>query len=191
MGAGVIELADLVPFETTNRTITLHSPKHGEKGQIQIRMLFRPEIVAKARAKTSTFSSAGRAMTQVGGLPLGAGRSVGRKALGLFGGRGDKGESTDELPPDMPAPPSVEGNGNANGGAHGANGSIGSATGVGVKPLPLPTPVPGPGTLKVTLHRVRDLGGIEEGDTAKPYAILKIGDKDHKSKHVKSNTPEW
>ncbi|KAF8604948.1 tricalbin [Ceratobasidium sp. AG-I] len=191
LGSGKIELADLVPFETTNRTIKLSTQKQGEKGQIQVRMLFRPEIVAKARTKTSTFSSAGRAMTQVGGLPLGAGRSVGRKALGLFGGKSDKGESTDDLPaapvPVPAAPTSAEGNGHANGGR---NGSVGSVAGLAVK-QPLPTPVAGPGTLKVTLHRVKDLGGIEEGDTAKPFAILKIGERDHKSKHVKSNIPEW
>ncbi|KAG8709183.1 hypothetical protein FRC08_018492 [Ceratobasidium sp. 394] len=188
LGSGTIELADLVPFETTTRFIKLSSPKHGERGQIQIRMLFRPEIIAKARTKTSTFSTAGRAMTQVGGLPLGAGRSVGRKALGLFGHR-DKDESTEELSVPVPAP-AVEGNGTANGAAHGGpSGSVGSAAGMAVKPMMSPTP--GPGTLKVTLHRARDLAGIEEGDTAKPFAILKIGDRDHKSKHVKSNTPDW
>jgi hypothetical protein len=167
------------------RAVKLSSPKHGEKGQIQVRMLFRPEIIAKARTKTSTFSSAGRAMTQVGGLPLGAGRSVGRKALGLFG-RGDKDDSSDELPEVIVPTPAVEGNGTA----HVAqNGSVGSAAGMGVKPPG--TPTPGPGTLKVTLHRAKDLGGIEEGDTAKPFVLLKIGDRDHKSKHIKSNAPEW
>ncbi|KAG9104760.1 hypothetical protein FRC06_011242 [Ceratobasidium sp. 370] len=188
LGSGTIELADLVPFETTTRLIKLSSPKHGERGQIQIRMLFRPEIIAKARTKTSTFSTAGRAMTQVGGLPLGAGRSVGRKALGLFGHR-DKDESTEESPVLVSAPV-VEGNGTANGAPPAApSGSVGSAAGMAVKPMASPTP--GPGTLKVTLHRARGLTGIEEGDTAKPFAILKIGDRDHKSKHVKSNTPDW
>ncbi|QRV76177.1 C2 domain-containing protein [Ceratobasidium sp. AG-Ba] len=193
LGSGNIELADITPFETTSRTVQLSSQKHGEKGQIQIRMLFRPEIIAKARTKTSTFSSAGRAMTQVGGIPLGAGRSVGRKALGLFG-RGDKDGSSEEViePPPVPvaAPPAATGNGNANGAANATlGGSVGSATGNVIKPMA--SPAPGPGTLKVTLHRARDLAGIEEGDVAKPFAILKIGDRDHKSKHVKSNTPEW
>ncbi|KAG8744411.1 hypothetical protein FRC10_010189 [Ceratobasidium sp. 414] len=191
LGSGTIELADLVPFETVTRFIKLSSPKHGERGQIQIRMLFRPEIIAKARTKTSTFSTAGRAMTQVGGLPLGAGRSVGRKALGIFGHR-DKNESTEEFPVPVLPVPAVEGNGNgtANGAANRApSGSVGSAAGVAVKPMASPTS--GPGTLKVTLHRARDLAGIEEGDIAKPFAILKIGDRDHKSKHIKSNTPEW
>ncbi|KAG9128333.1 hypothetical protein FRC07_000841 [Ceratobasidium sp. 392] len=196
LGSGTIELADLAPFESTVRTITLSSPKHGEKGQIRIRMVFRPEIIAKARTKTSTFSTAGRAMTQMGGLPLGAGRSVGRKARGLFG-RGDKDSSAEDLPEPAPAPvpvPVVEGNGNANGSANGAangtlGGSMGSAAGMAAKPMA--SPAPGPGTLRVTLLRARDLAGIEEGDVAKPFVVLKIGDRDHKSKHVKSNTPEW
>ncbi|KAG8759648.1 hypothetical protein FRC11_001635 [Ceratobasidium sp. 423] len=68
------------------------------------------------------------------------------------------------------------------------NGSVGSAPGMALKPT---SPTPGPGTLKVTLHRAKDLARIEKGDIAKPFVILRIGDKDHKSKHVKSNTPEW
>ncbi|CAE6512911.1 unnamed protein product [Rhizoctonia solani] len=180
LGSGEIELADLEPFENTTRHIQLNSAKHGEKGAIQIRMLFRPEIVAKARTKTSTFSTAGRAMTQVGGVPLGAGRAVGRKIGGLFGRDKDSSEDLPEVPALPPAPDVPPANG---------NGSVGSASGMAVKPLASPTP--GPGTLKVTLHRAKDLTGIEEGDIAKPFVILRIGDKDHKSKHVKSNTPEW
>jgi Ca2+-dependent lipid-binding protein len=191
LGSASIDLSDLAPFENTIRHVNLNSAKHGEKGQIQIRMVFRPEIVAKSRTKTSTFSSAGRAMTQVGGMPLGASRAVGRKALGLFG-RGDKSDSSEESheAPAPPLPPIVEASAPANGTA---NGSVGSAAGLAVQPptTNAPTPTPGPGTLKVTLHRAKDLTGIEEGDTAKPFVILKIGEKDHKSKHVKSNTPEW
>ncbi|CAE6470842.1 unnamed protein product [Rhizoctonia solani] len=185
LGSGQIELADLVPFEVTVREIALSSEKHGEKGIIQIHMVFRPEIIAKSRTKTSTFSSAGRAMTQVGGVPLGAGRAVGRKIGGLFGRDKNSSEELPEVPPLAPvteADPAVDGNG-------ATNGSVGSASGLAVKPPPLP--IPGPGTLKVTLHRAKDLTGIEEGDVAKPYVIMKIGDKDHKSSHVKSNTPEW
>ncbi|KAG8762146.1 hypothetical protein FRC11_010840 [Ceratobasidium sp. 423] len=184
LGSGKIELADLVPFENTVHNIQLNSAKHGEKGVIQIRMVFRPEIIAKARTKTSTFSTAGRAMTQVGGVPLGAGRAVGRKIGGLFGRDKDSSEDLPEVPPLPSAPDVLPANGNGT-----ANGSVGSAAGMAVKPLSSPTP--GPGTLKVILHRAKDLTGIEEGDTAKPFVILRIGDKDHKSKHVKSNTPEW
>jgi Ca2+-dependent lipid-binding protein len=185
LGLGNIELADLVPFETAIRHIPLSSPKHGDKGFIQIHMLFRPEIIAKARTKTSTFSTAGRAMTQVGGVPLGAGRAVGRKIGGLFGR--DK-DSSDDLP-EVPALPAVTEDASAANGNGTANGSVGSAAGIAIKPPG--SPAPGPGTLKVTLHRAKDLTGVEEGDVAKPFVILKIGDKDHKSKHVKSNTPEW
>ncbi|CAE7115005.1 unnamed protein product [Rhizoctonia solani] len=185
LGSGNIELADLVPFEVISRQIPLSSAKHGEKGIIQIRMVFRPEIIAKARTKTSTFSSAGRAMTQVGGVPLGAGRAVGRKIGGLFGRDKDSSEDLPEVPPPPPdTEPAPAANGNG-----AANGSVGSATGLAVKPPS--SPAPGPGTLKVTLHRAKDLTGVEDGDVAKPYVILKIGDKDHKSSHVKSNTPEW
>ncbi|CAE6385055.1 unnamed protein product [Rhizoctonia solani] len=185
LGSGQIELADLVPFEVTARQIALNSAKHGEKGIVQIRMVFRPEIIAKSRTKTSTFSTAGRAMTQVGGVPLGAGRAVGRKIGGLFGR--DK-DSSEELPEVPVVPPVTEPAPAANGNGA-ANGSVGSASGAAVKPPA--SPAPGPGTLKVTLHRAKDLTGVEEGDVAKPYVIMRIGDKDHKSSHVKSNTPEW
>ncbi|KEP55097.1 calcium-independent phospholipase A2-gamma [Rhizoctonia solani 123E] len=176
LGSGQIELADLAPFEVTVREIALSSAKHGEKGIVQIRMVFRPEIITKF------YATAGPAMTEVGGVHLGAGRAMGRKTSGRDK---DSSEELHEVPPfapDTEADAAADGNG-------ATNGSVGPASGLAVKPPPLP--IPGPGALKVTLHRAKGLAGIEEGDVAKPYVIMKIGDKDHKSSHVKSNTPEW
>ena len=56
--------------------IELHSEKHGQHGAVRLNLLFTPEIIAKTRKNTSTFSSAGRAVTQIGSLPLGAGKGV-------------------------------------------------------------------------------------------------------------------
>ncbi|EUC66897.1 tricalbin-3 protein, putative [Rhizoctonia solani AG-3 Rhs1AP] len=176
LGLGQIELADLVPFKATVREIALSSEKHGEKGIVRIRMVFRPEIITKF------FTTAGPAMTEVGGVHLEAGRAMGRKTSGRDK---DSSEELHEVPPfapDTEADAAADGNG-------ATNGSVGPASGLVVKPPP--SPIPGLGTLKVTLHKAKHLTGIEEGDVAKPYVIMKIGDKFHKSSHVKSNTPEW
>jgi hypothetical protein len=44
-------------------------------------LVFQPAIIIKARQNTSTFSTAGRAMTTVGHIPLGVGKSVGKGAF--------------------------------------------------------------------------------------------------------------
>ena len=43
------------------------------------------------------------------------------------------------------------------------------------------------GTLRVTVLDAKD---ISTGDI-KPYVTLRVGDKEFKSKHIKSATPEW
>ncbi|CAE6471029.1 unnamed protein product, partial [Rhizoctonia solani] len=176
LGLGQIELADLVPFKATVREIALSSEKHGEKGIVRIRMVFRPEIITKF------FTTAGPIMTQVGGVSLEAGRAMGRN--GCY----KDSPQTEELPEVPPLPLVTEAAPAANGN-EAINGIMDSVAGLVVKPPP--SPIPGLGTLKVTLHKAKHLTGIEEGDVAKPYVIMKIGDKFHKSSHVKSNTPEW
>ena len=86
LGSAKIDVASLEPFEATEQTVHLSSAKHGEKGEILTRMMFTPEIIAKSRNSTSTFSSAGRTMTQFGGIPVSAGMGVLHGVTGVLKG---------------------------------------------------------------------------------------------------------
>lgn len=76
LGTGTVTLFDLEPFVGTERWIPLATDKHGSQGEIRVNLLFTPEIIAKTRKNTSTFSTAGRAMTQISTLPVGATKGV-------------------------------------------------------------------------------------------------------------------
>ena len=45
LGSCNIELESLEPFTAVERTVQLSSAKHGEKGEIRLRLLFTPEIL--------------------------------------------------------------------------------------------------------------------------------------------------
>ncbi|KAF8845383.1 tricalbin [Paxillus ammoniavirescens] len=185
LGVGRIRLDDLEPFQATDRVINLSSEKHGDKGQVHLRILFTPEIIARTRKNTSTFSAAGRAMTQFGTLPLGAGKGVIQGVGGIFKmdfGHHEKSADVPRADPppgdashpvgqtaaaggDVAAFPSTEA------GAHGAGG-----------------PSLEPGSLRVVVLHAKDLSS---GDV-KPYAILRVGDREYKTKHgSKTSAPEW
>ncbi|KAK0198528.1 C2 domain-containing protein [Armillaria mellea] len=180
LGSAKINLADLEPFEASELELSLSSPKLGSKGRVHVRLMFQPEIIAKSRKNTSTFSTAGRAMTQVGVLPLSAGKGVIQGVTGLF-----KSKEADEVPaiPELPA---------------------GQASVPIVQPVTLGTlgspPLPDarsktsldgthePGTLRVTVLDAKDLPSTDN----KPYATIRLGDKEFKTKHAgKTATPEW
>ncbi|EAU89251.1 transmembrane protein [Coprinopsis cinerea okayama7 len=77
LGSAQIDLQSLEPFRATERIIALSTPKHGQKGRIRLQLLFNPMIIAKTRKTASTFTSVGgRAMTQIGALPVNAGKGV-------------------------------------------------------------------------------------------------------------------
>ncbi|KAH7915157.1 C2 domain-containing protein [Hygrophoropsis aurantiaca] len=189
LGVGTINLADIEPFQATERIILL-TDKHGQKGQVHIRMTFRPEIIVKTRKNTSTFSAAGRAMTQFGALPMDAGKGVIHGVGSIF-----KKDSTRHAKDDdslhvrtvsgqasQPVSQSQAMGENGPSAAAAAFPSMsGSATGNGGPPSD-------PGTLRVTILGAKDLSS---GDI-KPYAVVRIGDKEHKTKHThKTATPEW
>ncbi|KAH8120625.1 tricalbin [Phellopilus nigrolimitatus] len=198
LGIGRIELADLEPFEASERTVKLSSEKHGEQGEIRVRLMFTPEIIAKTRKNTSTFSSAGRAMTQIGALPLGAGKGVfhgvgkvGNTIGGVFGK--DHVKPADSVPvaaetAGQPPQEPPSGQMSAPLGSSDANGHV----------FPTQTApdgdvqfAPQPGTLKVSVVNAKDLSS-PDGDFPKPYLVLKVGEKEHKTKHgSKTVTPEW
>lgn len=175
-----IDLADLEPFTSSERVLPLTSPKHGTHGQIRIRMLFHPQILAKVRQKTSTFSTAGRAVTQIGALPMSAGKGVFHGVAGVF--KRDK--DNDEVPavPDLPAGQSSH--------------PVGAPASMAAQSEPFPTGKPSmdgtssqPGTLRVTVLDAKDISTNE----TKAYVTLRVGDKEFKTKHMghKTATPEW
>ncbi|THV06045.1 tricalbin [Dendrothele bispora CBS 962.96] len=182
LGSAQIDLTDLEPFMAAERTLSLSSSKYGEKGQVRVRMTFRPEIIIKTRSKTSTFSSAGRAMTQLGGLPVTAGKGVFHGVTGVFKGRGGK---DDEV--EVPAVPEVPA-------GQASHPLTAKSEGVGNAPFPSSTSIEGlppsnePGTLRVAVLGAHDLSPSD----VKPYAVLRLGDKEFKTKHAgKTNSPEW
>lgn len=184
LGIAKIDLADIEPFTAIERTLSLTSNKHGEKGQIRIRLMFQPEIIAKSRKNTSTFSTAGRAMTQIGSIPLGAGKGVFHGVTGVFKrNKDDDSEPENEAPSGQASQPIPIGNGeNGNGNftafpTSDSGASIDNGGGGGE-----------PGTLRVTVLDAKDL----PSNDYKPYAIIRIGDKEVKTKHTgKTATPEW
>lgn len=186
LGVARIDLSSLEPFSAVETDVRLAHQKHGEKGTIRVRLLFQPEIIAKTRKNTSTFSTAGRAMTQIGHLPVGAGKGVLHGVTGVFR-RGNGSDSDDdkvsvkELPAGQASQPMTASLGPSaslapiNPAVQIVNGN-GSVTGL-----------PQQGTLRVTVLDAKDLS---MGDI-KPYVVLRVGDKEFKSKHIKSATPEW
>ncbi|KAI0757330.1 tricalbin [Daedaleopsis nitida] len=175
LGSCTIDLATLESFTAVERSLSLSSDKHGDKGEIRLRLLFTPEIIAKSRKNTSTFSSAGRAMTQIGHLPVGAGKGVIHGVTGVFKRRNSNSSESSDEPRDPPAGvvsksvdyadapaafPSSNGHGNAE-----------------------------PGTLRVVIKDAKDLS---MSDDIKPYVTIRIGGQEHKTKHgQKTSSPEW
>ncbi|KAJ3886025.1 C2 domain-containing protein [Lentinula edodes] len=184
LGFAQIDLAELEPFQATEKTLTLTSHKHGDKGHLRVRLMFQPEVIVKSRKNTSTFSTAGRAMTQIGGLPMSAGKGVFHGVTGILK-KGHKGDGSDDSSvPDFPA-----------GQQSHPIGTSELATSAG-NPFPPSSssdnlPVSSnnePGTLRVTVIDAKDLAG---GD-AKAYAVIRVGDKEQKTKHSgKTASPEW
>ncbi|KAF9243825.1 C2 domain-containing protein [Melanogaster broomeanus] len=185
LGVGTIKLDDLEPFQSTERVINLSTEKHA-KGQIYLRMLFTPEIIAKTRKNTSTFSAAGRAMTQLGALPMGAGKGVFQGVGGIFKELGQRDKTTDGLVPRADLPPGQ------------ASYPIGQTLAAGGEAAAFPSTQAGahgtsgpplePGSLRVGVLSAKDLSPSD----VKPYALLRVGDREFKTKHVgKTSAPEW
>lgn len=215
LGKAAINLADLEPFQATERTLSIVHPKHN-KGEIKIRMVFSPEIVARTRKNTSTFSVAGRAMTQVGGLPLGATKGLvqgvggvasgiggaGSKARGLFKkdktAAGDDVDDGRELPsvPELlateAAAPAAASAANALNGSRTIFPTNAAVAATSAPPSAFVIPPAEPGTLRVTAISAKDIVGSKPGDPVSPYLVLTVGGKDHKTKHAsKTPAPEW
>lgn len=193
LGHGTINLRDIEPFEVAEQIIELSLEKHGAKGQVAIRLLFQPEIIVKSRKATSTltFSSAGRAVTQIGSIPFGAGKGVVRGIGHVF--KRDFGDSREKLDVPHAIPEVPAGQASRPIGEHDtADGDTNAATASNFPSLSrtpsLSGPPSEPGTLKVTMISAKD---VSMADT-KPYAVLRVGDKEFKTKHGnKTSSPEW
>ncbi|KAG5648236.1 hypothetical protein DXG03_006194 [Asterophora parasitica] len=178
LGSATIDLNDFEPFEAVERTLNLSSAKLGNKGHLRIRMLFRPEIIVRSRKNTSTFSTAGRAMTTIGGLPVSAGKGVFHGVTGVF--KRDKDTHAPEVR-DMAASSGQ------------ASQPAGLSDNLEVKGAAFPTADGGaepqePGTLRVTVQSAKDIASHD----SKAYVTIRVGDKEFKTKHVgKTATPEW
>lgn len=197
LGSGKVDLADIEPFTSVERTIPLSSQKHGQKGSVRIRLLFQPEIIVKTRKNTSTFSAAGRAMTQIGHMPtgvvLGAGRGVahvGNDIVGIFKSKDHAKAHTYEVDSDrgsvteLPAGQSSQPVNGAAGPTPAAFPASASLNGEGS----LNGNAPDRGTLRVVVMEAKDMSTSD----VKPYVVLRVGNKEHKTKHShKTATPEW
>lgn len=191
LGEGTIDVVNLEPFEAKEILVNLVSTKHGEKGVIRLRVVFTPEIIAKERKNTSTFSTAGRAMTVIGGLPGQAGKGVfhgvhgaAHGVHGLFkrdkSGKDDDAED-EALPPSLPTGQ--------------ASQPVGVSPNLQMAATTFPASTEnlngadnGPGTLRITVLSAKDLAHQD----IKPYATIRVGDKEFKTKHTgKTNAPEW
>ena len=187
LGSAKINLEDIEPFVATERTVMLSSEKRGNKGQLHISMVFQPGIIAKSRKNTSTFSAAGRTMTAIGSAPIHAGRGVFHGVAGVF----RRGKDSDDdffglgaqpepktIIPDNPITQVSQPLGDEEHlGVTAVSSSIGHNA------------LLEHGTLSVLVLNAKDLIG---GSDVKPYAIVRLGDKEHKTKHVgKTVTPEW
>lgn len=175
LGSAKIDITDIEPFEATERTLNLTSAKHGEKGQVLIRMVFTPEIIAKARKSTSTFNTAGRAMTQFGGLPVAAGKGVLHGVAGVFRKEHHERETLPDIPSGQASRP------------------VGPPDHLEARNVAFPkSSTDGspqePGTLQVTVVNAKDLSSSD----GKPYVTIRVGDKEVKTKHTgKTGHPEW
>lgn len=186
LGSGRIDLESLEPFHGVEQDIPLSHNKHGDKGYVHVMLTFRPEIIAKARKNTSTFSTAGRAMTQIGHIPVGAGKGVFNGVTGVFR-RSNGSDSEDERTPvakdysNVPAGQASQAPGSAT--LMPVSATYPTFNGNGTSS----TTSSEPGILKVTVIDAKDLSQSD----VKPYALVRVGDKEQKTKHVKSAVPEW
>ena len=158
--------------------VKLSTDKRGEKGEIRLRLVFQPGIIAKSRKATSTLTtltSAGRAVTTIGGLPVSAGKGVFHGVAGVF-----KHKETNNQDDHVPISPTGAAIGSSET-ARKSTTSLASAEKIVVTATE-------PGTLRVIVLDAKDLSHND----VKPYVTLRVGDKEMKTKHThKTQSPEW
>jgi hypothetical protein len=179
-------LEEIEPLIAIERTLALSSEKRGAKGQITIRMVFQPEIIMRARKSTSTFSAAGRTMTAIGTAPISAGKGVLQGVASVFKRGHEDGPNVFNLGtvPESKAVPDIPGTQVSQPVTDGEH--VVPVVSSGTNEHSTPTD---PGILKVSVLDAKDLIG---GQDVKPYAVVRIGEKEFKTKHAgKTVAPEW
>jgi hypothetical protein len=150
-------------------------------------MVFQPEIIMRSRKSTSTFSAAGRTMTAIGTAPISAGRGVLHGVANVFKrGHSEDGPSVFGLGtvPESKAVPDIPGT------------QVSHPVTDGEHVVPVvssdtngPNTPTDPGVLRVSVLDAKDLIG---GQDVKPYAVVRVGEKEFKTKHAgKTVAPEW
>jgi hypothetical protein len=165
-------------------------------------------VIARSRHKTSTFSTAGRVITTVGAVPMGVGKGAikggafvaghaihgggavvggvghGIGTVGGFAGRKiglikKKDKSGKEVLVQADADPDdPSAIARAQVMAEGGVGGVGGGGGVQE------------GSLGVTIISGSGLSS-KDGGGVKPYVVVKVGGKSHKTSHGKGIEPEW
>jgi Ca2+-dependent lipid-binding protein len=172
LGVGNIDLARIEPFLASEQIVKLSSNKHGQRGQIRLRLVFQPEIIAKSRKATSTFSTAGRTMTSLGGLPVTAGKGVLSGVAGVFK---QKENRQDDVFASIPAAQVAVASDGTQISATNFPSSENIASGT-------------TGTLNLTVVEAKDLSQND----IRPYVTVRVGEKEFKTKHTqKTMSPEW
>jgi hypothetical protein len=190
LGSARIDLEAIEPLTAVDTTHILSTEKHGNKGEIKINMVFRPEIIMRSRKSTSTFSAAGRTMTAIGSAPINAGKGViqgvasgvanvfklGKDNDEVRGPVGSGAPTETNIPRTQISQPIVDGE-------HLEVPVVSSSATNGYY---VPTE---PVALKVSVLDAKDLIG---GPDVKPYAVVRIGEREYKTKHTgKTVAPEW
>lgn len=188
LGSAKINLEDIEPLIAVERTLALSLEKRGPKGQVTIRMVFQPEIITRTRKSTSTFSAAGRTMTAIGGVPINAGKGVLQGVAGVFkrGNHTDDGHNIVGLGtlPESKVAPDILGPQVSLPTTDAEHLIVPAVSGTNGHSIPSD-----PGILKVSVLDAKDLiGGLD----VKPYAVIRIGEREFKTKHAsKTVAPEW
>ncbi|KAF8624817.1 hypothetical protein AX15_005704 [Amanita polypyramis BW_CC] len=185
LGTGKINITTIESFQACNQFVSLSTSKHGEQGRVQLSLLFQPLIIVKTRKNTSTFTSAGRTMTQLGGLPIAASKGVFQGVAGVFKHKDRDSESLQDgrVPTSVPfpsAPPPHE-------------TPTSDVLEPGQAAFPTKTSIDNtrpacnePGMLRVVVT------SATLSDDSKAYVVLRVGDKEVKTKHsAKTTHPEW
>ncbi|KAI8455528.1 C2 domain-containing protein [Phakopsora pachyrhizi] len=89
IGSAKIDLKELEPMLQSTEVFKLVQSDQQVKGQIQLKMTFRPGFITRSRQATSTFTGLGRVATGLGGTVLSTGAGVGigaARGVGQVGG---------------------------------------------------------------------------------------------------------
>jgi Ca2+-dependent lipid-binding protein len=197
LGTAYIHLEDLEPFQGVERIVKLSNTRHGEKGEIRLRLTFTPQVIYRTRGKTSTFSAAtfstaGRAATQVGAIPMVVGKGMGKGVTSGVGKvfRKDHVKNTPSVDSTMDTP--VEPPSGQASQPIGPDGTLQAAPST-LFPSTSTSSIDtsnAEGTLRVTIIDAKDIS--DDGDAVKPFVTIRVGDKEFKTKHVSKTTqPEW